>query len=192
MFADVVVNDLLSRQIAAEEIGSDPSEPVGRSYHYDVPDHLRGVVQVGHLVWVPFGERLLQGIVVGLRETASVAETRLLESLVLDEPVLTHIQIALARWMSGHTLAPLLDCLRLMLPPGLLRSAEPLLEALLPPPFPPGLSSQQTDLLVRLQGGSIPLRRLKRLAPDLAVGTVIGPLVRSGLVVRRQAHEDLS
>jgi len=186
MFADVVVNDLLSRQIAAEEIGSDPSEPVGRSYHYDVPDHLRGVVQPGHLVWVPFGERLLQGIVVGLMQAAAVAGTRPLKSLVLDEPVLTRTQIALARWMSGHTLAPLLDCLRLMLPPGLLRSAEPLLEALLLPPYPPDLSSEQTELLDRLQEGSISLRRLKRVAPALAAGTVIDPLVRSGLVARRQ------
>ncbi|HUW11996.1 MAG TPA: DEAD/DEAH box helicase, partial [Anaerolineae bacterium] len=186
MFADVVVNDLLSQLIAAEESGSDPSEPVGRSYHYDVPHHLRGVVQAGHLVWVPFGERLLQGIVVGLGEAAAVANPRPLEGLVLEEPVLTTTQIALARWMSGHTLSPLLDCLRLMLPPGLLRSAEPLLEPLLPPPYPPGLSPEQLDLLARLQEGSIPLRRLKRLAPDLAVGGVIDPLVRSGLVARRQ------
>jgi len=187
MFAEVVVNDPLSRLKAVEEAPSDTGAPLGRTYHYDVPSFLRGLLQPGHLVWAPFGERLLQGIVVSLGETAPVAETRPLERLVLDEPVLTPPQLALARWMSAYYLSPLLDCLRLMLPPGLLRSAEPLLEALQLPPFPSDLTPQQLDLLTRLQEGPIPLRRLKRRAPGLAGRTVIEPLVRRGLVARRQA-----
>ena len=187
MFAEVVVNDPLSRLIAVEEAPFDTAAPLGTTYHYDVPTHLRGILQPGHLVWVPFGERRLQGIVISLSETAPVAETRPLERLALDEPVLTSTQLALARWMSAHYLAPLLDCLRLMLPPGLLRPAEPLLEARLAPPFPPDLTSEQVDLLTRLQEGPIPLRRLKRQAPALATRAVIEPLVQRGLVARRQA-----
>ena len=101
MFAVVVVNDPLSRLKAVEEAPFDSSAPLGRTYHYDVPSHLRGLLQPGHLVWAPFGERLLQGIVVSLDETAPVAETRPVERLVLDEPVLTPPQLALARWMSA-------------------------------------------------------------------------------------------
>ena len=187
MFAEVVVNDPLSRLKAVEEASFDTGAPLGRTYHYDLPSHLRGLLQPGHLVWVPFGERLLQGIVVSLDETAPVAETRPLERLVLDEPVLTPPQLALARWMSAYYLSPLLDCLRLMLPPGLLRSAERLLEARLAPPFPPDITPKQLDLLTRLQEGPIPLRRLRRRAPSLAGRTVIEPLVRRGLVARRQA-----
>ncbi|MDH7487816.1 MAG: primosomal protein N' [Anaerolineae bacterium] len=185
-YAEVVVNDPLSR-LAAGETASDIAAPLGMTYHYDVPPHLRGVLQPGHLVWVPFGERQLQGIVIGLSQTTPVAETRPLERLALDEPVLTDTQLALARWMSGYYLAPLLDCLRLMLPPGLLRPAEPLLEALLAPPFPADLTPEQVELLNRLQEGPLPLRRLKRTAPGLAAPAVIEPLLQRGLVSRRQA-----
>ncbi|MBC8447187.1 MAG: hypothetical protein H8D78_05510, partial [Chloroflexi bacterium] len=187
MFAEVVVNDPLSRLSAAAGAPSDTVAPLGMTYHYDVPPHLRGVLRPGHLAWVGFGQRRLQGIVVGLSETAPVAETRPLERLVLDEPVLTDRQLALARWMSAHYLAPLLDCTRLMLPPGLLRAAEPLLEARLAPPFPSDLTPEQADLLTRLQEGPIPLRRLKRTAPRLAARAVIEPLRQRGLVSRRQA-----
>jgi len=186
MFAEVVVNDPLSRLMAVEGVPPDTAAPLGTTYHYDVPPHLRGVLRPGHLVWVPFGQRRLQGIVVSLSETAPVAETRPLEALALEEPVLTSAQLALARWMSAHYLAPLLDCLRLMLPPGLLRPAEPLLEALLAPPFPPDLTSEQISLLTRLQEGPIPLRRLRQKAPALAKRSVIEPLVQRGLVARRQ------
>ena len=186
-YAEVVVNDPLSRLVAVEEPPLDTAAPLGTTYHYDVPPHLRGVVRPGHLVWVPFGERRLQGIVVSLSETAPVAETRPLQALALDEPVLTSTQLALARWMSAHYLAPLLDCLQLMLPPGLMRAAEPLLEARLAPPFPPDLTPEQVELLTRLQEGPIPLRRLRRQTPALARRAVIEPLVQRGLVSRRQA-----
>ena len=185
-YAEVVVNDPLSR-LATGQTAGDTAAPLGTTYHYDMPPHLRGVLQPGHLVWVPFGERQLQGIVVGLSQTAPVAETRPLERLALDEPVLTDTQLALARWMSVYYLAPLLDCLRLMLPPGLLRPAEPLLEALQAPPFPADLTPEQVELLNRLQEGPLPLRRLKRTAPGLAAPAVIEPLLQRGLVSRRQA-----
>ena len=53
--------------------------------------------------------------------------TRVLLDLVLPEPVLTPAQLDLARWLSGHYLASILDCLLLMLLAGLAQKAEPVL-----------------------------------------------------------------
>jgi len=68
---------------------------------------------------VPFRTRRLQGIVVGLTDKAPVSETKDIEEIVDPEPVLSPVQIELARWISSYYLAPLIHCLRLMLPPGL-------------------------------------------------------------------------
>jgi len=122
VYAEVVVNTPIRRQaimdLEEEGPGSEYS-PLGLTFHYSVPPSLEEKVAIGQLVLVPFGPRRLQGIVVGLTERAPVLETRDVEEIVDPEPVLSPVQIELARWMSNYYLAPLIQCLRLMLPPGL-------------------------------------------------------------------------
>ena len=102
--------------------------PLGVTFHYSVPAHLAGVLQPGHLVWAPFGREELHGVVLALLDAAPEGvRTRALLDLVLPEPVLTPAQLDLARWLSRRTLAPILDCLLLMLPAGLAQKAEPVL-----------------------------------------------------------------
>jgi len=48
-----------------------------------------------------------RGIVVGLTDRAAVPETRDIEEIVDAEPVLSPVQIELARWISSYYLAPL-------------------------------------------------------------------------------------
>ena len=89
-----------------------------------MPPELEGVVEPGHLVWVPFGARELQGVVVA-RTGAAPVPTRPVLRLARPEPVVTGQQIELARWI-GHTyVAPFSVAMKLFLPPGLLqRSAD--------------------------------------------------------------------
>jgi len=94
------------------------------AFHYSIPPTLEEKVAVGQLVQVPFGPRRLQGIVVGLTDRAAVLETRDIEEIVDPEPVLSPVQIELARWISNYYIAPLIHCLRLMLPTGLKQRSE--------------------------------------------------------------------
>ena len=96
------------------------------TFDYHLPSPLRGRVEPGHLVTAPFGHRSVQGIVVNLLERPSVPETRPIEELLDPEPVLTPYQLKLGRWIEGQTLAPLIECLTLMLPPGLSQRADSL------------------------------------------------------------------
>ncbi len=102
--------------------------PVGMTFHYAVPAELEGVLQPGHLVWAPFGREELHGIVLALVDEAPEGvRPRTLLDLVTPDPVCTPAQLSLARWLSGAYLAPILDCLLMMLPPGLVQKAEPVL-----------------------------------------------------------------
>ena len=132
-YAEVVVNISLRRDRKAirrrqEAPAQGAYDPLGRTFHYAIPAPLEGHLKVGHMVRVPFGPRVLQGIVVGLADSSPVAETRDIEALLDPQPVLSPAQIELARWMSGYYLAPLLNCLHQMLPPGLSRKAQLLVE----------------------------------------------------------------
>jgi primosomal protein N' (replication factor Y) len=98
------------------------NSPGSRStFCYAIPPGLN--ISVGQAVWVPFGSRVIQGIVLRLSDEPSVEETKEIAGIVADFPLLSPIQIKLAQWISEHYFAPPFDALALMLPPGFERRA---------------------------------------------------------------------
>ncbi len=92
-----------------------------RTFSYSIPPDLQ--VRTGQAVWVPFGERLLQGVVMELTVYPAVEETRDILDVIEPEPVLSSGQVELAYWISRYYLTPLFDAIALMLPPGYERKA---------------------------------------------------------------------
>lgn len=98
------------------------NSPAGRStFSYSVPLSLR--VEAGQAVWVPFGSRVVQGIVVETGRQPVSEATREIADAVTSFPPLSSLQIDLAEWISQHYFSSLYAALSLMLPPGLRRKA---------------------------------------------------------------------
>jgi primosomal protein N' (replication factor Y) len=92
-----------------------------RTFSYSIPSNLR--VEVGQAVWVPFGVRVLQGIILEVSPSPAVEKTRDIIDVIEPELILPQSRIALARWISEYYLSPLFDAVSLMLPPGYERKA---------------------------------------------------------------------
>ena len=92
-----------------------------RTFSYSIPPDLS--IEVGQAVWVPFGNKVLQGIVLELTDYPAVEETKDIAGIIEPHPMLSPPQISLARWISEHYLSPLFDAVALMLPPGFERKA---------------------------------------------------------------------
>ncbi len=75
-------------------------------------------VPVGSLVLVPFGNSLAQAIVVAYPASVPDIPIRPIAEIVDDTPVVSDVQINLARWISSHYCCSLFDALSPMLPPG--------------------------------------------------------------------------
>ncbi len=120
-YADVAVEVPVA---ARSRSGSHTQHSRAATFTYSVPARLSDRLAVGRLVWVPFGRRTIQGVVVALRRVSPVERTRDISALVEDKPALSPERIALARWMSDHYMAPLFACLKTMLPPGSLSKSE--------------------------------------------------------------------
>ncbi len=88
-------------------------------FTYRVPPSMD--IKLGSGVWVPFGARIVQGIVVELAEFTAVEAVRPLGGLIQAEPILTSTQLAAARWLADYYYAPLFEALALFLPPGFVR-----------------------------------------------------------------------
>ena len=99
------------------EVAVDAPTGYDRTFTYSIPTGL--TISPGHLVQVPFGPRVLPGVVFGLSNESPVPETRDVTSTSRDQPILSPDHLALARWISDYYMAPLFECAALMMPPGI-------------------------------------------------------------------------
>ena len=90
-------------------------------FDYLLPDELRGGVDVGSMLVVPFGRREVLGVVVGLAEESEVAEERLLAPLRALELGVPVDLVALAEWIAAEYCSTIARALTLVLPPGAAR-----------------------------------------------------------------------
>jgi len=131
------------------------------SFCYAIPPRLN--IDVGQAVWVPFGSRVTQGIVVALSDHPSVEATKEIVESVAGYSGLSHVQIRLAQWISEYYFSPLFDAIALMLPPGFERRFITYFHLVKPEEdFPPLTTGQMGVLQFIKKGGKVSLRELER------------------------------
>ncbi len=86
-------------------------------FDYAVPEALRGLIEVGHRVRVPFGKRTVTGFVYALDQGPTVLELKPIEALLDAEPVLPSPLVELAGFVAAHYLVPLDEVIRAIVPP---------------------------------------------------------------------------
>ncbi|QYK51211.1 MAG: primosomal protein N' [Anaerolineales bacterium] len=151
-------------------------------FHYHVPPELEQTLRPGHLVLAPFGKLVVQGVVLRRVDQPEVAETRPIDSLLDDQPVLTAAQIELARQLAHSTLAPLAACVALMLPPGISQAAD-VLYSLTDTAAPADLPAAQRLVLDTLtRRGPLRTRQLDKALPRRNWRASIRALQGRGLI----------
>lgn len=158
--------------------------PIRGTFHYHVPPGLQSSIVPGHLVTAPFGKRKVQGIVISLPKHAEVPETKPIEGLVDPDPVLTSAQLQLGRWISDQTASPFIDCLTIMLPPGLSQQADSLYTLLA---SDKSGSSEIEQRIIKLLNRRGPLRgrQLERSLSRLNWRPAADRLIRKGTLARQ-------
>ncbi|MHB1293561.1 MAG: replication restart helicase PriA [Anaerolineae bacterium] len=187
-YAVVVVFTPLARRIpAASSLGDAPAsddDPLERTFHYEVPDALRGSVQPGQLVWVPFNTRHLQGIVVASDNESPVSKTKPITQIVDPEPLLSPEQIALAGWMAQHYLAPLHACVATMFPSGLIQQVDTMIQALPGADLAAATDPQRMLYDLLMERGPLEVGQLAGTGERKGWRAVADQLVRKGWALR--------
>ncbi len=181
MFAVVAVNAAVHPGAQAGEGSPFP----GPTFHYHIPPPVATQVRPGVLIEVPFGSRQVQGLVIDLADAAPVQDTRPITRLLFEEPVLDANQIALGKWLSEYYLAPLIDCFRVMLPPGMLRQPRSVVRLHPETPIPEDLPATQQKIVDLLQHHSVlsPGQIGRRIGRERA-RRAIRALVQRGILIR--------
>ncbi len=155
-----------------------------RTFSYAIPSGLS--INVGQAVWVPFGDKLLQGIVLELSRYPAVEETREIAGIIEPSPTLSAHQVLLARWISEYYLSPLFDAVALMLPPGFERKVVTFISSPSTPEYDIShLTQEQRHVLelVRRQG-KMRLREMEKALGKKKAQSIVSQLVERGLAVR--------
>ena len=147
------------------DVAVNAGHPTRQTFTYRVPAELP--VEPGHAVFVPFGSRILQGVVLGATETPPEAEVRDIQALADERRLLDEPRAAIARWMSDEYLAPLWDCVATCLPSGFGQRPVTMVSPVDVPPLYPTNPVDRRILRHLGEHGRTPLDVLRE-----AVGTV--------------------
>ena len=167
------------------EVAVNAAAPLLQTFTYRIPDGLP--IEPGQAVYVPFGSRTLQGIVVERTDSASVAQTRDIADIIDVRPLLSPTHLQLARWLSEHYLAPLFDCISLMLPPGFKRRPLVMLRPLASLEELPHLKLtelQETVLRRAIDLGETEAELLRREVKVKGAPSAISALIKRGFLQR--------
>jgi len=189
-YAIVVVNVSLQRRVtaatSADELGQE-ERFLGRAFHYSIPSDIASQIKLGHLCWVPFGPRVLQGLVVGFDTQSPVDETRAILRIADPQPIVSPVHIHLARWISDHYLAPIDRCFWAMLPPGVLQNVDTLLRPVVAKVPSEATPAQQEILGLILKRGQLSLQQIRRATKLKSWRTIVNRLVDLGWATKESA-----
>jgi len=92
--------------------------PIHREFTYRVPFELNEAVFAGARVIVPFGKsKLITGVITDIHERIpDQYQTKYIEHLLDDQPIITPIQYNFWKWISNYYMAPIGDVMNASLP----------------------------------------------------------------------------
>jgi len=163
-----------------------------QTFSYSLPPGLG--VDIGQAVWVPFGDKLLQGVVLDLADQPAVEETREITGVIEPRPILSPAHVQLARWISRYYLSPLFDAVALMLPPGFERRPLTFISASTAPAgFDLSSLTPEQREVMQLLGGQerVSLKRIEKALGKKKAQSVVAQLVRRGLAIRSYELEPI-
>lgn len=166
-----------------------PSRQTDRPFDYEVPAAMEDWIEVGSRVGVPFGGRVLQGIVTQLAETADIDPKRLkpVSELLDSVPPFLPDMIELAKWMSEKYCCSWTTALQAMIPAALKGKAERLISILDEEAAEEDLSAEMLEWL-RSKGELVKLETLLQRFPESA--KAVKAALREGVLVEQTSIRD--
>jgi primosomal protein N' (replication factor Y) len=154
-----------------------------RAFSYTVPSDME--IREGQAVLVPFGEKVLQGVVLELGPVPAVADTREIIDVIESRPVLSSYHLSLARWIRDYYLSPLFDAVALMLPPGFERRTATYISTARPDIDVDSLDDDRRKILELISGqDKVELKKLEKTLGKKKAAAIVSAMVRQGLLTR--------
>jgi primosomal protein N' (replication factor Y) len=104
--------------------------PLDRTFTYLVPPELQSSVAIGKRAMVPFGNKHLTGVIVGLPSSTNVPGLKPVNDILDVKPTFSPELLALTKWIAEYYLAPWGEVLRAATPQGLSQESKKIIHLL--------------------------------------------------------------
>jgi len=163
---------------------------------YSVPPDMQHELQTGQLIAIPYGDRLVEGIVWKIWEEEEHQEgnpdvIRPISTILDPEPALLAHQRALAEWMAVYYVTPLAQVAVKMLPPGLMQRSKVVLHLINDDDLSHRTTQDQQTFTrlhaligLLLADGELDVERLKEMLGPKQAKEVLQEALASGLIER--------
>ncbi|MCC6960130.1 MAG: primosomal protein N' [Dehalococcoidia bacterium] len=159
------------------EVAVNAAQPARTPFTYSIPPGMD--IAPGQAVFVPFGPRILQGIVLGITSSTALQAVRPIVSVADPDPLLDANHAALAQWLAGEYLAPLWDCVSCCLPAGYGQKPVTMVSPVDVPPLLPVYPKDQKILQYIAANGRVSLDELREHVGQVSL-TLLQRLQRDG------------
>lgn len=76
--------------------------PVNKRFHYRIPEELKSALEIGNLVKIPFGNRLITGYCVGFTDKSDVENIKDVKYVINSIPCIDNGMLKIAMWISEY------------------------------------------------------------------------------------------
>lgn len=99
-----------------------PLNRQGQVFDYLVPSKMEEKLKIGHAVKIPFGNRKVNGFVIGFSEESSIETSKIKKiiEIITDEPLFDQEMLDLFKWISAYYKSSLLKVIKTAIPTGLI------------------------------------------------------------------------
>jgi primosomal protein N' (replication factor Y) len=104
--------------------------PLDHTFTYLVPPELQSSVTIGKRAIVPFGNKYLTGVIVGLPATTDVTGLKAVNDILDVKPTFSSELLALTKWIAEYYLAPWGEVLRATTPQGFSQESKKMVHLL--------------------------------------------------------------
>lgn len=106
--------------------------PLDDVFSYILPEELEHHAELGKRVLVPFGKKILTGIIVGFPSSPPSIPLKPVIDIIDEQPTFSQELLKLTRWIADYYLVPWGEVLRAALPQGLLHESTTIVRLLTP------------------------------------------------------------
>jgi len=159
--------------------------PLTQLFTYTVPNFLKDIIQQGSVVTVPFGKKILTGVVIEFTQARPSVTLKSIIDILPSSIQLSDEQLNTARWISEYYNAPIGEATKLFLPVGISNISESLI-SLATSNFSTVLPQQSKDELSRiitiLSKEPLTIRQIQKATGIQSVHAIVNKLVKEGVL----------
>lgn len=161
--------------------------PLPQLFTYIVPEPLRSSAVPGAAAVVPFGRKVLTGVITGRTTERPDATLKNVIDILAPDTSLSPDAMATVQWMSDYYSAPVGECYRLFLPVALSRTSDTVVDLAaeapaLPDRTEPYRQRQWKQLAAALAAGPMTVAQLQRSTAVKAIHAAVQYFRRAGLL----------